>query len=96
MPKHFYKVGPAEKRQLDELGLRALERDWAMWPGEPSSDLMQRSQFNLFYDIGVRLFGRNSKQALEYATYFIEQRNPIAPLLAAPSAQRSLQFGSSI
>jgi len=74
MPEDFYKVGPAEKRQLDELGLSALERDWAAWPGEPSGDLMQRSQFNLFYYIGVHWFGRNSKQAFEYAMYFTERR----------------------
>lgn len=47
--------------------LRALERDWAAWAGEPSDDLMQRSQFNLFYDIGVHFFGRNSGQAMDYA-----------------------------
>jgi hypothetical protein len=96
MPENFYKVGPALKRQLDDLGLRALEHDWAAWAAEPSSDLMRRSQFNLFYDIGVRLFGRNSKQAFEYAMYFMEQRNSIAPILAAPDVQRSLPFGSSI
>ena len=71
MSEDFYKVGSAEKRQLDDVGLRALERDWAAWPGEPSGHLMQRSQFNLFYDIGVHFFGRNSKQAFEYAMYFI-------------------------
>ena len=44
-------LSPAN-RQFDELGLRALERDWAAWPGEPSDDvIMMRSQFNLFYDI---------------------------------------------
>ena len=59
MPEDFYKVGPVEKREFDDIGLRALERDWAAWPGEPSDDLMKRSQFNLLYDIGVRLFGWN-------------------------------------
>jgi hypothetical protein len=96
MPENFYKVGPAENRQLDELGLRALEHDWAAWPGEPSSDLMQRSQFNLLYEIGVHLFGRNSKQACEYAMYFLARRNPVVPVLPAPDLQRSLPFGSSI
>ena len=59
MPEDFYKVGPRSGRHFDDLGLRALERDWAAWPGEPSDDLMKRSQFNLFYDIGIHLFGRN-------------------------------------
>jgi hypothetical protein len=70
-----------------------LEHDWAAWPGEPSGDLMQRSQFNLFYDIGVHWFGRNSKQAFEYAMYFMERRNPVAPVLATPDVQRSLPLG---
>ena len=96
MPEDFYKVGPAEKRQLDDLGLRALEHDWAAWSAEPSSDLMQRSQFNLFYDIGVRFFGRDSKQAFEYAMYFMERRNPAGPVLAPPDLQRNLGFGLSI
>jgi hypothetical protein len=96
MPEDFYKVGPAKKRQFDELGLAALERDRASWPGEPSSDLMQRSQFNLLYDIGVHLFGRNSKQAFEHAMYFMEQRNRMPPSVAAPDVQRSFQFGSSV
>ena len=76
MPSDFYKVGAADDRHFDNLGLRALENDWACWPGEPSEDLMLRSQFNLFYDIGVHLFGRRSRQALEYAMYFFERRDP--------------------
>ena len=27
MPEDFYKVGPTEKRQLDDIGSRALEHD---------------------------------------------------------------------
>jgi hypothetical protein len=50
MPEDFYKVGPAENRQFDRVRLRALERDWAAWLGEPSDDLMKRSQLNLLYD----------------------------------------------
>jgi hypothetical protein len=34
MPEDFYKVGPSNNRQFDELGLRALERDWAAWSDE--------------------------------------------------------------
>ena len=90
MPEDFYKVGPAEKRQLDDIGLRASEHDWAAWPGEPSDDLIQRSQFNLFYDIGVHFYGRNSKQAFEHAMYFMERRHPVAPVLTAADAQRCL------
>ena len=90
MPEDFYKVGPAENRQLDELGLRALEHDWAAWPGEPSSDLMQRSQFNLFYEIGVHLFGRNSGEAMKYAMYFMERRQVITPILRTADPQKYL------
>jgi hypothetical protein len=88
MPEDFYRVGPAEKRQFDDVGLRALQRDWAAWSEEPSDDLMRRSQFNLFHDIGVHLFGRNSKQAFEYAMYFMERRKRTAPVLKAANPQR--------
>jgi hypothetical protein len=75
MPEDFYKVGPRGNREFDALGLRALERDWAAWPGERSDDLIQRSQFNLFYDIGVRLFGRRSGQALQFAMQIMARPN---------------------
>ena len=92
MPDDFYKVGPPSGRHFDDLGLRALERDWAAWPGEPSKDLMMRSQFNLFFDIGIRLFGRNSSQALNYALYVIEKREPVAPVLRPADRQGHLVF----
>ena len=92
MPEDFYKVGPAENRQFDHVGLRALERDWAAWSGEPSDDLIKRSQFNLFYEIGIHLFGRNSGQAREYALYFFEKRQPVTPILLSSDLQRALPF----
>jgi len=76
MPEDFYKIGPPGNRQFDELGLRTLQRDWATWQGEPSDDLMNRSQFNLFYDIGIRLFGPKSKQALNFAMYIMARPIP--------------------
>jgi hypothetical protein len=94
MPEDFYKVGPPEDRQFDSVGLRAIERDWAAWPGEPSLDVVTRSQFNVFYDIGVRLFGRNSRQALDYAMYFFEKREPAVPLLKAAGLQKRLQINT--
>ncbi len=96
MPEDFYKVGPPKNRQLDELGLRALQRDWAAWPGEPSEDFIHRSQFNLLYDIGVYLFGRNCGQAREYAMYFMSRCQRLAPVARPPDAQRYLRLGRSI
>ena len=58
IPPDFYQVGPAESRRWDDIGLRACARDWAAWPGPPSDDLMLRSQFNLFRDIGIHLVRR--------------------------------------
>ncbi len=92
MPEDFYKVGPPDDRHFDELGLRALERDWAAWPGEPSADLMMRSQLNLFHDIGVQLFGGNSGQALQFAMHFVANSEPYAPRLAPTDPQRSFPF----
>ena len=77
MPDDFYKVGPPSGRHFDDLGLRSLDNDWAAWSHVPSEDLMMRSQVNLFYDIGLRLFRRNSGQALDYALSVIEKTSPI-------------------
>jgi hypothetical protein len=57
---------------------------------------MRRSQFNLFYDIGVHLFGRNSGQALDYAMYFMERREAVAPKVQSPDPQRALAFSIPI
>lgn len=92
MPDDFYKVGPSDDRHFDELGLRAFEHDWATWPGEPSEDLIMWSQFNLFYEIGIHLFGRNSGQALDYAMYFIERRPRAVQVLKPADPQRYFGF----
>ena len=92
MPEDFYKVGPSDDRRFDDLGLRAFEHDWAAWNGEPSDDLMNRSEFNLFYDIGVHLFGRSSGQALNYAMYFVERRAPVRAALREADAQKWFRF----
>jgi len=91
MPQDFYKVGPPNDRHLDELGLHVLARDWAAWPGEPSDDLMMRSQFNLFYEIGIHLFGRTSGQALQYALYLMAESKPHEP--ASLPADRQVPLG---
>lgn len=91
---NFYKVGPAGDRHFDDVGLSALEADWAAWSGEPSNDLIKRSQFSLFYEIGIHLFGRNSGQAREYALYFFEKGPPVTPILQSPDPQRALPFDS--
>ena len=56
MPADFYKVGPPDDRRFDDLGLRALEHDWAVWPGESSERLMQRSQFQFCFTISASIF----------------------------------------
>jgi hypothetical protein len=40
---------------------------------------VQRSQFNLFYDIGVRLFGSRSRQAFEFAMNRMAPSEPTLP-----------------
>src|SRR2546430_2592833 len=61
MPPEFYQVGRPGNLRWDDIGLKALARDWAAWPGSPSEDLMNRSQFNLFRDIGLYLYGNSSE-----------------------------------
>jgi hypothetical protein len=95
MPEDFYRVGPLANRQLDALGLRALARDWAAWPGEPSPDVVARSQFNLFYDIGAHVFGQYSRQALDYAMYFMERRVPVSAKARPKDPQRHFGFPDS-
>jgi hypothetical protein len=43
---------------------------------------MKRSQFNLFYDIGVYLFGCRSREALDFAVHVMAEpdANPPAQL----------------
>jgi len=50
------------------------------------------SQFNLFYEIGIHLFGRNSGQALDYAMYFMERQPPVAHGLKPVDRQRYFGF----
>jgi|SRR5882724_2867468 len=59
-------------RSWVELRLRALD-SYASQMEEFIEDARE-SQFNLFYEIGVRLFGRSSGEAMDYAMYFVERR----------------------
>jgi hypothetical protein len=90
MPDDFYKIGPLGYRHFDELGLRALERDWTAWPGQSSSDLMERSQFNLFHDIGIHVFRGNRRQALDYAMGFLARVERVAPVIRGLDPQSYL------
>jgi hypothetical protein len=74
------------------VGLHFLESDFAARPGEPCNDLMNRSQFNLFYDIGVHLFGRSSGQAMDFATSFFERHLPHSPTLVPANPQKYFGF----
>jgi hypothetical protein len=94
MPEDFYKAGPPPDRQFDAVGLRALKRDLAAWPGKPSPDVVTRSQFNLFYEIGIRLFGRGSGQAMNFAMYFFERRRRYSPTIIPANPQK--YFGLNI
>jgi hypothetical protein len=80
MPEDFYKVGPQHDRQWDSLGSHAYARDCAAWPGAPSDDLMDRSQFSLFSDIGDHLCGPRSREAIQFAMNGMALREP-APLI---------------
>lgn len=88
MPPEFYMVGPRGEMAWDDIGLRALARDWAAWPGTPSDDLMHRSQFNLFRDIGAHLYGRSS-DALRFAMDRIALTEPIL----SPPVDTQLSLG---
>jgi len=72
MPAEFYQVGSGSDLRWDEIGLRARARDWAAWPEFPSEDLMHRSMFTLFRDIGAHLF-RSREDALRFAMYLMDR-----------------------
>jgi len=91
MPVEFYMVGPSGNMVWDDIGLKALARDWAAWPGAPSDDLMHRSQFNLFRDIGVHLFGGDSREALQFAMNRIALPEPTRPTPPDPQLILGLQ-----
>jgi hypothetical protein len=99
MPADFYKIGSLDCRYLDDVGLRAIENDWLAWGELPSETLIQRSQFNVFHDIGIFLFGRKSGQALQFAMQIVAQPcvNNASPdsTLTVPS-QQALALNPSI
>ncbi len=91
MPMDFYKIGLPQNRRFDDRGLRALERDLGTWPGELTDDLVKRSQFNLFYDVGVHLFGRRSRQALDFALSRMAEPDVKAPAAVDPQLILNLE-----
>jgi len=76
MPSDFYKVGPADNRVWDTIGLKAWHADWSGYASEPSIDLIRRSQFNLFYRIGVECFGASPWQATQFGNELVEKASP--------------------
>jgi hypothetical protein len=92
MPQDFYKVGPQCDLRWDRIGLDAYARDCAAWPGPPSDDLMYRSRFNVFRDIGNHLFA-NSADALRFAMDRIARPDTLPPVeRPKPWPQMSLAY----
>jgi hypothetical protein len=61
---------------VGQLGLNSADRDWAAWLGKANeADVILRSQFNLFRDVGFFLF-RDSRQALDFAMEKIALPDP--------------------
>jgi hypothetical protein len=91
MPEDFYRVGSSGTRCIDTVGLRACRADWPSWPEIPGRDLVQRSQFNLSYDIGLQLFGGVPQAAMRFAAKLVSKlAAPIQlELAAAKSSGRS-------
>jgi hypothetical protein len=76
MPPDFYQVGPANNRVWDTVGLRAWQTNWTGSVSEPSIDVIRRSQFDLFYEIGIECFGTSPRQATQFASELVEKANP--------------------
>src|ERR1043166_1332326 len=86
MPAEFYMIiGPHGNPDFDSIGLRACQADWPTWPEGPSQDLIQRSQFNLFHEVGLLLYDHRSERALRFAQRLVAKltEQSIQPELAA-------------
>jgi hypothetical protein len=79
MPEDFYKVGPAENRMFDDIGFNALAHDLGAWRGGVTKDLVERSQFNLLYEVGALMFGRRSGEALNFAMRMMAKPDATPP-----------------
>jgi hypothetical protein len=71
MPVDFYKVGTPDNRVFDQLGLRIWRMDCAGCSEDSYTALAQRSQFNLFHDIGLQFFGGDSGRATRFASHLV-------------------------
>jgi len=71
MPAEFYMIRSGGDLDFDSIGLRACQTDWPTWPERPSWDLIQRSQLNLFHDIGLLLFDGDSHSAIRFAQHLV-------------------------
>ena len=71
MPAEFYMIRSGGDLDFDSIGLRACQTDWPTWPERPSWDLIQRSQFSLFHDIGLLLFDGDSHSAIRFAQHLV-------------------------
>jgi len=82
MPDDFYRVGAPDNRKLDEVGYNAKARDYGVWLDGCTDELVTRSHFNLFRDVGSYLFKGDSRQALEFAMHMVAKPDvkPPTPL----------------
>ena len=53
-------------RIIDGIGILGRSRDWPPGVSEPSEEIIQRSQYDLFWRVGLLLF-KDPAQARDYA-----------------------------
>jgi hypothetical protein len=66
MPADFYRFWTGEMRTIDNIGILGRLRDWAAGISEPSEEMIMRSQYELFWRVGLLLF-KDPGQARDYA-----------------------------
>jgi hypothetical protein len=84
MPEDFYKVGPVDDRKLDDVGFNAMARDLGTWLDGCTQDLITRSQFNFFYDVGAYLFKGSRGQARDFAMHMVAEPDTKPPTSLDP------------
>jgi len=76
MPIDFYRVGSSGGRDFDQIGMRQWIADWMGFAGEQPAGMMERSHFNLFYNVGVHCFEQTPEGATRLAINLVEKANP--------------------
>jgi len=73
------------------VGFNAMARDLGTWTDGCADDLITRSHFNLFYEVGMYLFKGSPRQALDFAMHMVAEPDVKPPRPVDPQLMINLQ-----